>query len=59
MTVVSADLVEQMTMLYCCDCFSFLKEKCWSTNAKLNERSFITVHDFQIFNDVIALCWVC
>ncbi len=58
-TVVSTDVVEWMTMLYCCDWFSFLEGKCWSTNAELNERSFVAVHDFLIFSDVIALCRAC
>ncbi len=57
-TVVLKDVVEWITILYCCDCFNFLKEKCWSTNAELNERKFVSVHVFLIFNDVIASCWV-
>ncbi len=58
-TVVLTDVVEWMTMLYCCDWFSFLEEKCWSTNSELNEKSLVAVHDFLIFSDVIASCRVC
>ncbi len=57
--VASKDVVERMTMLYCCDCSSFLtEEKCWSTKTELNDRSSVAVHVFLIFSDVIVLCRV-
>ncbi len=58
-TVTSKDVVECMTMLYCCNCFSFLtEEKCWSTKTELNDRSSVAVYDFLIFSDVIVSCRV-
>ncbi len=58
-TVASKDVVERMTMLYCCDYSSFLTGgKCWSTKAELNDRSSVAVHAFLIFSDVIASCRV-
>jgi len=58
-TIVLKNVVEHIIMLYCCDYFSFLtEEKCSSIKTKLNNRSFITVYIFLIFNDVIILCQV-
>ncbi len=57
-TVVSKGVIKRIIMLYYCDYSSFLikKEKCWSTNAKQNDKSFVAVHVFLIFSDVIASC---
>ncbi len=60
-TVTLKDVVKRIIMLYYYDYFSFLteKEKCWSTNTEQNDRSFITVHVFLIFSNVITSCRVC
>ncbi len=58
-TVALKNVVECMTMLYCCDCSSFLtEEKYWSTKTELNDKSSVAVYVFLIFSDVIVLCWV-
>ncbi len=57
--VALKNVVEHMTMLYCCDCFSFLtEEKCWSTKIEQNNRSSVAVYVFLIFSDVIVLCQI-
>ena len=60
-TVTSRDVIKRIIMLYCCNCFSFLteEEKCWSTDVKQNDKSFIIVHVFVIFSDVITSCRAC
>ncbi len=56
--VILKGVVKRIIMLYYCDYFSFLtvKEKCWSTNVKQNDKSSVAVHAFVIFSNVIASC---
>ena len=52
-TVALKDVIKRIMLFYYCNCFSFLIEKkYWSINTELNDKSFITVYVFLIFNDV-------
>ncbi len=59
-TIALKDVIKRIIMLYYCNYFSFLiEEKYWSTNAKLNNKSSVTVHVFLIFSNVITSCRAC
>ena len=59
-TIALKDVIKRIIMLYYCNYFSFLiEEKYCSTNAKLNNKSSVTVHVFLIFSNVITSCRAC
>ncbi len=52
LTLVYEELLETSLSSH----FLITKEKYWSTNTELNDKSSVAIHVFLIFNNVITSC---